>query len=190
MIELMIVLAIVAILATIAAPSLKQLIQSTTISSNVNIFMADMRYARSESIRRGGGVVMCRSDAPEAIDASCGTGLGPGSNGWVSGWIIFHDTLNDGARSYNADPLLDETILRVQSPITSINSILERGSIDSSTKFQFTATGRLLILNSAPTLQFGGSPLFANDVQRVVCVNVGGRARIAGNGATSCGSTN
>jgi prepilin-type N-terminal cleavage/methylation domain-containing protein len=66
LLELMVVLAIIAILVTLAAPSFTRLIQSTTVSSNVNNFLADMRYARSESTRRGGQVVMCRSDAPEA----------------------------------------------------------------------------------------------------------------------------
>ena len=73
LLEIMVVLAIVAILATLAVPSFTRLIQSNTMSSNVNTFMADMRYARSESIRRGGGVVMCRSDAPEATLPVCNT---------------------------------------------------------------------------------------------------------------------
>ena len=64
LLELMVVLAIVAILTMLAAPSFTRLIQSITMSSTVNTFLADMRYARSESIRRGGGVVMCRSDDP------------------------------------------------------------------------------------------------------------------------------
>ena len=44
------------------------------MSGNVNGFLADMRYARSESIRRGGGVTLCRSDAPEAAAPVCAPG--------------------------------------------------------------------------------------------------------------------
>jgi type IV fimbrial biogenesis protein FimT len=179
LIELLVVIAIVAILTTIAAPSFVRQIQASTMTSNVNSFLADVRYARGEAIRRGGRVVMCRSEAPEATNASCGSGAGPDGNGWVSGWIIFYDkNTADGndQRNYDADAKLDDTILRVQSPITSMDSIVESGG--SSTKLVFTATGRLQNLNSATSLQFGG-PAFAADMQRNVCISLGGRARIA-----------
>jgi type IV fimbrial biogenesis protein FimT len=175
LLEVMVVLAIVAILATLAAPSLRSQIQSSTISSNVNTFMADMRFARSESIRRGGGVVMCRSDDPEAASPACGSGSGPGTNGWVSGWIIFHDLDNNGTKAA-AEPLL-----RVQSPITSMDSISDSGN---STKFEFTATGRQK-LSGATSFQFGGGN-YDNTTQRKVCVNFSGRARVAGDGTSSC----
>ena len=179
LIELMVVLAIVAILSALAAPSFKQLIQSITISGSVNTFLSDMRYARSEAVRRGGGVVMCRSDAPEDANPTCDSGSSPDGNGWVSGWIIFH-ALDNASVQASA-----ETLLRVQSPITSINSIVEAGD-SSSTKFRFTATGRFLDLNPAPTLRFGGDAMFAAALQRTVCVNLGGYARIAGDGLAQC----
>ena len=177
LIELMVVIAIVSILMTLAVPSFRQMIQSNTISSNVNNFLADMRFARSEAIRRGGGVIMCRSDAPEAASPVCGSGSGPGTNGWVSGWIIFLDADNDLTRTASsADP-----VLRVQAPITAMDSIVE---ISTPTKFRFTATGRLT-LGGITSMQFGGGN-YANTVQRMVCVSVGGRARVAGDGYASC----
>lgn len=183
LIELLVAIAIAAILIALAAPSFKQLIQSNSMSSTVNTFLADMRYTRSEAIRRGGSVVMCRSDAPEAASPACGSGSGPGSNGWVSGWIIFYDQDGNGNRAAaSTDP-----VLRVQAPITSIDSIVE-SKASPPAKFQFTATGRLLNLSSATSLQFGGNPTFANTAQRVVCVSLGGRARIAGDGNASCGT--
>ena len=175
LLELMVVLAIVAILATLAAPSFMRMIQSNTMSSNVNTFLADIGYARSESTRRGGGVVMCRSDDPEAANPTCGNGSGPGGNGWVSGWIIFQDLNNDGDKG-NA-----ELLLRVQSPITSMDSITE----GASTRFRFTATGRLSISPAPVTLKFGGNN-YASDIQRLVCVGLGGRARIASSGSANC----
>ena len=177
LIELLVVVTISAILLALAVPSFTRLIQSTTISSNVNTLMADVRFARSESIRLGGGVVMCRSSSPEAANATCATGS---TQGWESGWIIFHDLDNSNTRTSsgaNAEPLL-----RVQAPITSIASI----SSGSTTTFVFTATGRLRNLSSgAASLQFGvGS--YPAEVQRVVCLNLGGRAYISGNGYATC----
>ena len=179
LLELMVVLAIVAILTTLAVPSFTRLIQSNTMSSNVNTFMADLRYARSESTRRGGGVVMCRSDAPEAAPPVCSTTSGPGGNGWLSGWIVYLDVNNDGVIGAG-------DLLRIQSPLRQMDSITENDG-QASSIFSFTATGRLLYVSSATSLQFGGSA-YAPDVQRVLCVNAGGRARIAGNGETSCGT--
>jgi type IV fimbrial biogenesis protein FimT len=168
LIELMVVLAVVAVLATLAAPSFKRQIQSTTISSTVNTFLADMRYARSESIRRGGGVVMCHSNSPEAASPVCDGDSG--GNGWVSGWIIYHDRGVGG-----------QTLLRIQPPITSMDSIKEGANLTTTTSFTFTATGR--VPSSMTSIRFGGSN-YPNDVQRLVCINSSGRARIAAAGGT------
>ena len=182
LVELLVVVTIAAILLALAVPSFSRLIQSTNMSSNVNTFLADIRFARSESIRLGGGVVMCRSSAPEATNANCGTGS---TQGWESGWIIFQDLNNSGTRtSSGSDP---EPLLRVQAPITAIDAIYETGA---ATTFRFTATGRLQNLSGATKIQFGSNSLFTDDVQRVVCVNQSGRARIAGNGTVVCTTDN
>jgi type IV fimbrial biogenesis protein FimT len=173
LIEVLVVIAIVAILMSLAAPSFKSLIQSNNMTSAVNSFMADMRFARSEAIRRGGGVVMCRSDSPEDATPTCGTGS---TVGWESGWIIFYDENNNGNKAST------EPLIRAQGPITTVNTIAESGA---ATKFTFTATGQLK-LTSMTSIQFGSDPPFANSAQRIVCVSVGGRARIAGDGTTSC----
>jgi type IV fimbrial biogenesis protein FimT len=55
----------------------------------------------------------------------------------------------------------------------------------TSTVFRFTATGRLLSLSKPVNLQFGGGN-YTQDIQRLVCVNLSGRARIAGDGSQSC----
>ena len=178
--EVLVVLAIVAILTTLAAPSFTSLIQSNAVSSNVNSFIADVRYARSEAVRRGSAVLMCRSDAPEAAAPVCNTTAG--TNGWVSGWIIFED--RDGSLNYNSTSDAGQ-LLRVQGPITNLDSIMETSG-SGSTKLQFTATGRMKSLSSATSLQFGGNASMPNSRQRVVCINSSGRARIVGDGTSSC----
>lgn len=176
MIELMVVLTIGAILLVLAAPSMRRMSLSTTVNSNVNAYMSDMRFARSEAIRRGGGVVMCRSDSPEATVPACGTGSGSNSEGWASGWIIFHD-LDNSANYVKADELL-----RVQGPIVAIHSIAE----PNSTIFSFTATGRLRSASQITSLEFGDSDTFVSSLQRIVCVDISGRTRLAGDGSSSC----
>ena len=184
LLEVMVVVAIVAILTTLAAPSFVALIQSNSVSSNVNAFIADVRYARSEAVRRGGAVIMCRSDAPEAAAPVCNTTAG--TNGWATGWIIFED--RDGSLNYSAGTDASQ-LLRVQGPITNLDSIYDGSG--SSAKFQFTATGRMQ--NTALTyLLFGSTSSMPVTRQRVVCVNATGRARIVGDGShvSECTTTN
>ncbi|MES2281742.1 MAG: GspH/FimT family pseudopilin [Pseudomonadota bacterium] len=173
LLEVVVVLAIIAILTALAAPSFTGLVQSNAVSSNVNAFMSDLRFARSEAIRRGGSVVMCRSNDPEGAPA-CDAGSGPGGNGWVSGWIIFED--RDGSGGYNAG----DQVLKVQGPITNLDTMVA----SNNNTFEFVATGRMKTVNSAKSLQFGTN--MPAERQRMVCVNQSGRARIAGDGNSSC----
>ena len=183
LIELLIVVAIVAIMATLAAPSFRQMIIKSNVSSAVNTFLADMRYARSEAVRRGGAVIMCRSDAPEAASPVCNTNDGPGGNGWVSGWIIFED--RNGGLNYSTTAPSDQ-LLGVQAPLINLDTILEGSS--GSTKFQFTAMGRMKSLTSSTSMRFGTD--MPETQQRRVCINQSGRARIAGDGSiTACTSS-
>ena len=182
LLELMIVLTISAVLVTLAAPSFGRLFQSNNLSATVNTFLADMGYARSESIRRGGGVMLCRSDSPEVVSPVCSSVSAHTGTGWSTGWIVFQDMDNNGVKD-DADP-----VLRVQAPIRSMDSIQEGGNGPPST-FRFTATGRLFDLASATALTFGGAS-YELATRRVVCISFGGRAVIAGDGSTDCGTDN
>ena len=174
-VELLVVLALVAVLLGLAAPSFSRIAKAAAITSGVNQFLADMRYARSEAVRRGGGVVLCRSDDPETATAGCSATTSP--HGWASGWIVFHDLDGNGGRGAG------EPLLRAQARPAGVETIPDGGT---PTVFRFSATGRLLAFTAVSSLRFAGSGLGA-DLQRVVCVGAGGRARIAGDGTATCG---
>ncbi|MDO9054592.1 MAG: GspH/FimT family pseudopilin [Gallionella sp.] len=78
--ELMVVVAIAAILATIAAPSFNSLINDTKQSSLSSQLVSDLHRARSEAIKRNTRVVLC-------VRNSAGTDCGTGTN-WQNGWLI------------------------------------------------------------------------------------------------------
>ena len=175
LIELLVTMAIAAILATLAGPSFLRMIKTNNMSGSVNTFLGDLRYARSEAIRRGGRVIMCRSDNPEAATPACAA-AGATTKGWANGWIVFHD--KDASGAWNST----DTTLRVQSALSGMDSVLE-STATAATAFQFTATGRLQGA-AATTLNFGGS-LFDADQKRAVCVSPSGRARITDDGSCS-----
>jgi type IV fimbrial biogenesis protein FimT len=175
LIELLMVIAVIAVLVSLAVPSFVKTIRANNMTSTVNSFLADLRYARSEAVRRGGGVVMCQSDDPEATTPTCG----PGSTvGWERGWIIFQDLNNDLIYAST------EPLIRVQAPTKLVNTIAESAT---PTKFQFTATGQLKLAPTTHTsIVFGSAPDFSSSDQRLVCVSVGGRGKVAGNGTATC----
>lgn len=85
-IELMISIMVMAILAFIAAPSMRGMIERNKIDSSVTSMMRSIVAARSEAIARNQPVVMCSS----SNGTSCTTG------GWDNGWISFADSDADG----------------------------------------------------------------------------------------------
>jgi len=104
LIELMITLVIVIILTSIALPSFRSMIVSNNIITTTNELVATVNYARSEAIRRGKGITICKS--------SSGTGcLTGGGTYWDSGWIAFVDTANYGTHDAG------EEIIRVWSTL-------------------------------------------------------------------------
>jgi type IV fimbrial biogenesis protein FimT len=89
LIELMVTLAVMAILATIAAPSFNNMIQDNRLITSSNELLGGIALSRSEAIKRGERVVICQS----SNSSSCG---GNSSN-WHQGWIIFVDVNTNGS---------------------------------------------------------------------------------------------
>ena len=174
LVELLVVISVAAVLTALVAPSFGRLIQSGGVSSDVNTFLADIRFARSEAVRRGTLVVMCHSASPEAAAPTCNAGTE-----FKTGWIVFEDRDNSGDYN-NAEPLL-----RQQGPLSRSSGIVDSSA--SATKFHFIATGRLRSANDATTITFNPSSGSGDaTLQRVVCVSASGRARVAGDGSATC----
>jgi type IV fimbrial biogenesis protein FimT len=89
MVELMVSIAIAAILAGLAVPSFRDLIASNRLKSHTSAFHTSLLLARSEAIKRKEGrVVVCKS----ADGAACTT-----DGGWQQGWIVFADANGNGS---------------------------------------------------------------------------------------------
>ena len=91
LIEMMVVIAISAILVGFAVPSFQAMIARNRIADATSTLMSHLEYARMESSRRGDIVVLCRVANPNANPPVCtsavvGTFDG---NDWASGWAVF-----------------------------------------------------------------------------------------------------
>lgn len=92
-IELMITVALIGILMTIAAPSLRDLIRNARMTAQTNDLMTDLAIARAEAAKSGVHTGICTSN----------TGATCTATGWNMGWIIYRDTDGDGILAGPAD---------------------------------------------------------------------------------------
>jgi len=86
LIELIVVIGIVAILSTLAAPSFARLRHESGRVSAVNGFLRGVFLARSESLKRSQAVTICKS----SDGSSCTT-----DGEWHDGWIVFVNSERD-----------------------------------------------------------------------------------------------
>ncbi len=116
LLELVITLAIAAIVVGVAAPSFSSMIQDNRLSSQSRDIISALNLARSEAIKRGTRVALCKS----ANSSDCTT-----DGNWAQGWIVFVDGDEDRAR--NDD---DETILRVHGSLAGNNSLIGNRNVE------------------------------------------------------------
>lgn len=168
LLELMVVLAIAAILLTIGIPSFASLAQSSRLSTATNELLAALHLARSEAIKRSARAVICSS----ASGAACAN-----SGDWDQGWLVFHDANNNA----NVDAG-EAVILRRQALPAGLRATSRRTYIsytpDGSTKWTSGALqgGTFTVCNDT------GSPVAA----RELIISLAGRARTAKMTLASC----
>jgi type IV fimbrial biogenesis protein FimT len=174
LIELMVVIAILALLVGLAAPSFQRIIAQNAINSGAGTFVGDIKFARSEALKRGMSVTLCPSIEPfdrcAAIDD------------WQGGWIIFLDrnannTLNTSAGS-------EEVILRVQQGLPGDLTILSTGGAVRSMRFDRSGSA------AAPVgLEINSTKLDTQaqiDTRRFTCISTAGRVRLLRTGEAAC----
>ncbi len=90
LVELVITLAIVAILISIAAPSFRDALRNARLTSVTNDIVVGVQMARAESIKRNRQVTICPISDPATSPPVCATGTS-GTPAWRYGWIVFQD---------------------------------------------------------------------------------------------------
>lgn len=127
LVEVIISLTIIAILSTIAVPSIQNILLNSRLSSNSMELSNAIFLARSEAIKRSRSVAVCES----ANGTSC-----TGSHNWKNGWLVWVDT--------NGDEILavGEEVVQVRLEANSTSTI---NSTESKSVIRFLATGFLAI---------------------------------------------
>ena len=135
LIELMIALAILAILVAIAAPSFRDTIARSRVQSAVADLSASFSLARSEAIRTGIQTVVC----PSVDLTSCSLAA---VADWSTGWIVLADANRNGAVDTG------ETILQANTQLPAgivIESLLAAPAVAFRGQGFSMNTGSLLV---------------------------------------------
>jgi len=175
LIELMITIAIVAVIAMIGIPAMGDFILNNRIRSQSGDLMAQLSQARSEAMRTASRVTVCP-----------GTTGGCAGSAWENGWVAFIDTNSNTALDS------DETVISVSAALDGNNTL--RSAV-FSTFISFRHDGLVVDMPGAdPPWSFAlcDSRGFG-DKARAIVVNKVGRIKVleanaAGSGVSNCGT--
>jgi type IV fimbrial biogenesis protein FimT len=139
MIELVVTIAIAAVLIGLAAPSFTKVLQRNRIATEANSLTADLQFARGQAIKEGLPVTVCIS----TDQATCSTT----STDWGAGWIVFSDANNN--QVVDTTPTIEE-VWRKQASFGS-NGSTDTFSNSATRAFTYSRDGFLTGLSVGTT---------------------------------------
>ncbi|MFZ6674974.1 GspH/FimT family pseudopilin [Undibacterium sp. Xuan67W] len=178
LIELMLVIVIVGVLASIGIPSYRTFISTSKIAAATSSLHGALLLARTEAIKRGKNVTICRSETANTAAPSCSTtnSLPVSNSGWADGWIIFTDENNNGTYQPGNNP--PDILIFTQGSFAK--DLSDIAIIPNTVKkfITFGPTGQVF----GTYIQMAVSrPHWDNDINhdRYICIASGGRARVS-----------
>jgi type IV fimbrial biogenesis protein FimT len=176
-IELMVTVAVLAVLAGIAAPSFNPIIERWRVRQASEELQSTFYFARSEAIKRGGNVTILRSG-----DGGGCTAVGTDTSLWSCGWIVFADLNSNGAQDNNEDTLQTAPApnkVSVQFTNTSDAKLTDPIKVDRWGRFSSTNAAIDFAFRLTPK---NGSTANASSI----CVSSSGRIKRLDSATGSC----
>jgi type IV fimbrial biogenesis protein FimT len=171
LIELLVAVAVAATLLTMGVPSFARLLHSARLTDATNALLSSMHLARSEAVKRGSRVTLCKS----ADGVSCAS-----TGGWEQGWIVFHDVNDDGVRDST------ETVIERTQALAS--SLRATGNSKVAKYVSFIASGGSRLAGGG--FQAGTVTVCnysdAGGQGRQITLNAAGRSRVQKAATTEC----
>ena len=176
LVELMVAMAMVAIVLAIGIPEYQNFTTSNTLLAELHTLKGDIALARSEAATLGSNVVICPSSNPNNTNPSCS-----GANQWNAGWVILATNSNTSCSTSNSP-----APLKVQDAFLSENTVVFTPS--ATTSLCFNRNG-LPVVPTAATLS--GMFVFNtpnNNAGDRLCLGINGTGHlnILANGQGGC----
>lgn len=137
LIELIVTLAVLAIVVSIAIPSFNSMIANNRSSGLSGELTAAINFARSEAVKRVKRVAIC----PSSDGSSCLT-----SSDWAKGWLVFVDASASDSATPTIDPNPDLTLQHFNKINSKASITLKTNDDGSGTEvgyLKFNARGML-----------------------------------------------
>ena len=134
LIELMITLAVAAILLTVGIPNFRDFVYNNRLTTQANRFVTDMALARSTAVKYQRNAQICVSTSYNTANPAC-----TGGTNWGAGWIVWIDK--------DRDNVIDSAneVIRVAEPVTGTTTFT------SAARSDFTYNSRGFV-NATDTL--------------------------------------
>lgn len=158
LLELMITVAVLAILLGIGIPSFNSVIASSQLTSQTNRIVAALNAARMEAVKRNTHAVICTSSNGTACNGTS----------WASGWLIFMDSNKDGSLGTGED------IFAKAEAYANVTAV---GNTNVSSKVRFQADGTIVPV-LVGTIRICKTTTAVSENARDIVINAGGRARV------------
>lgn len=171
LVELMIGIALLAVLMALAVPSFRAQIAGSQLTSGSEALMGSLMQARAQAIRLGRRVTVCRSANLQQCDTDT-------SRGWEAGWLTFIDTDRTSA-SKEAELSATDTLLTRSEPLPASLRVRGNGAVSHYISFAASGEARTLSGGSNPlgTLQVCSTSAALPDARRAIdlVLSAGGR---------------
>ena len=167
LIELMVTIAILAVVLALGLPNLREFLVRNQVGSITSEFSADIARTRIEAISRNGCVTMCASSTTNTSTPICGAATGV--NNWQTGWVIFSNPTCD---STITTPTAASPLISVrQSGSTSFELERETGPTN---RFMFDSRGLANGIQSKFVLRYVPESI-SSPHYRTICLSSTGR---------------
>lgn len=156
--ELMVTASLALVLAAVAAPNFRGLLDSVALRTATDELFAAVQYTRAQAIARNARVML----APLGDDGD-----------WTDGWAVFID--HDGDRI----PGEEDEIIQRRGPLDpGISAGATFSSQPDPPYLAYNGTGRACAATNSMVARFGSLTLAQGDAVRRITISMLGRARV------------
>ena len=165
LIELLITIAIASLLLALAAPSFSEIIRSNRVTSTTNTLVAALSLTRSEAIKRGVRMTLCKTNGTNACALS---------GDFSQGWIVFADADENAAIENQSD------IIRIYDGLAADTQVVGNNPIASYVSYDADGIAR----QTTGEFQFGTIAIC--NISKTSCIDINRAGRLSTNDSCSC----